>query len=123
MPHNNPPLPPFAPLPGAALAPLPIRGRPVRARLGALIRLSRSCWTVCAGLAVNAATLAVSAHAGASAAGELARRRAQLPDEGLAQTVVGAVAAAFAAFSVEPIFAKSEAAAVTNSGAAITKDI
>src|ERR1700677_2006254 len=37
--------------------------------------------------------------------------------------VVGAAAAALAALIVDPIFAKSEAAAVTNSGAAITKDI
>ena len=49
--------------PGAPLAPLPISWRPVSARLGALIRLSRSCCTVCTGLAVNAAALAASALA------------------------------------------------------------
>ena len=37
--------------------------------------------------------------------------------------VVGAAAAAFAALIVEPIFAKSVAAAITMSGAAITNDI
>jgi hypothetical protein len=45
------------------LVPLPISGRPVSARKGTLITLSRSCCIVCAGLAVNAATLAASALA------------------------------------------------------------
>src|SRR5713101_7348155 len=38
-------------------------------------------------------------------------------------SVVVAAAAALAALSVEPIFARSVAAAVTNSGAAITNDM
>ena len=49
--------------PEPPLAPLPISGRPVSATMGALITASRSCAIVCAGLAINAATLAASAPA------------------------------------------------------------
>ncbi|CKU88736.1 Uncharacterised protein [Mycobacterium tuberculosis] len=40
MPIKIPPSPPFAPVPGAPLAPLPISGRPNSARAGALITSS-----------------------------------------------------------------------------------
>lgn len=40
LPINQPASPPLAPVPGAPLAPLPISGRPVAARTGALIELS-----------------------------------------------------------------------------------
>ncbi|COZ90396.1 Uncharacterised protein [Mycobacterium tuberculosis] len=45
-------------MPGAPLAPLPINGRPVSATLCALTAASRSCCTLCAGLASTAAPAA-----------------------------------------------------------------